>query len=213
MTAYWKAETSLWWQRSAYQSYGFSSSHVWMWELDHKEGWVLKNWRFWTVMLGKNLESPPDSKDIKPVNPKGNQLWIFVGRTGAEVEAPILWLPDMKSQLIGKDPASGKDWGQEKKGGDRGWDGWMASLTQWTWVWANSGGDDEGQGSLACCSSWDLKESDMTERLTTHHSSPFSLLQEALGLHLWTHLSSCFQLDADNWVTGGQEERLVYVFL
>ena len=129
MTVYWKAETSLWWQRSAYQSYGFSSSHVWMWELDHKEGWVLKNWRFWTVMLGKTLESPLDSKDIKPVNPKRNQLWIFIGRTGAGAEAPILWLPDMKSQLIGKDPDAGKDEGQEEKGVREdemvGWHHWL----------------------------------------------------------------------------------------
>ena len=100
-----------------------------MWELDHKEGWVLKNWRFQTVELEKTLESPPDSKDIKPVNPKGNQLWIFIGRTGAEAEAPILWLPDMKSQLIAKDPDAGKDEGQEEKGVKEdemvGWHHWL----------------------------------------------------------------------------------------
>ena len=88
------------------QSYGFSSSHVWMWELDHKEGWALKNWCFWTVVLEKTLESPLDSK-IKPVNPKGNQPWIFIGRTDAE--APIIWPPDAKSRLTGKDPDAGKD--------------------------------------------------------------------------------------------------------
>ena len=86
------------------QSYGFSSSHVGMWELDHKEGWAPKNWCFWTVVLEKTLESPLDSKEIKPVNPKGNQAWIFVGRTDAEAEAPILCPPDAKSWLIGKDP-------------------------------------------------------------------------------------------------------------
>ena len=95
-------------------------------------------------MLEKSLESPLDRKEIKPVNPKGNQSWIFIGRTDAEAEAPVPWSPDMKSQLTGKDPDAWPDWGQEKRlkggeeGGDRGWDGWMASPIQWTWVWANS---------------------------------------------------------------------------
>jgi len=97
------------------QSYGFSSSHVWMWELDHKEGWALKNWYFQTVVLEKTLESPLDCKEIKPVNPKGNQPWIFIGRTDTEVEAPIFWPLDAKSQLIGKDPEVGKDWRQEEE--------------------------------------------------------------------------------------------------
>ena len=120
------------------QSYDFSHSHVWMWELDHKEGWVLKNWYFWTVVLEKTLESPLDSEEIKPVNPKGNQPWIFLGRTDdAETEALMLWPPDAKSWLIGKDP--GKDWGQEEKGATGEWDSWMASPIQWTWIWANSG--------------------------------------------------------------------------
>ena len=88
--------------------------HVWMWELDHKEGWGMKNWCFQTVVLEKTLESPLDCKDIKPINPKGSQPWIFIGRTDAE--APVLWLPDVKSWLIGKDPDAGKDWGQEEKG-------------------------------------------------------------------------------------------------
>ena len=98
------------------KSHGFSCSHVWMWALDHKEGWVSKNWCFWTVVLKKTLESPLDCKEIKPVNPKGNQPWIFIGRTDAEAEAPILWPLKAKSWLIGKDPDSGKDWGQEEKG-------------------------------------------------------------------------------------------------
>ena len=98
------------------QSYGFSSSHVQMRELDHKEGWRPKNWCFWTVILEKTLESPLDCKEIKPVNPKGNQPWIFIKRTDAEAEAPILWPPDVKSQLIGKDPDTEKDWRQEEKG-------------------------------------------------------------------------------------------------
>ena len=96
------------------QSCGFSSSHVWIWESDHKEGWVLKNWCLWTVVLEKTLECALDYKEIKPVNPKGNHPWIFIGRTN--VEAPILWPPDVKNRLIGKDPDSGKDWRQEEKG-------------------------------------------------------------------------------------------------
>ena len=92
------------------QSYGFPSSHVWMWELDHKESWAPKDWCFWSVMLEKTLESPLDCKEIKPVNPKGNQPWTFIGRTDAEAEAPILCPPDAKNWLIGKDPDAGKDW-------------------------------------------------------------------------------------------------------
>ena len=106
-----------------------------MWELDHKKGWVLKNWCFWAVVLEKTLESLLDCKDIKPVNPKGNQSWIFIGRTDAKAETPILWPPDGKSWLIRKDPDAGKDW---VEGDDRGWDGWMVSLTQWIWVCASS---------------------------------------------------------------------------
>ena len=105
----------------------FSSSHVWMWELDHKESWTLKNWCFWTVVLEKILENPLDSKEVQPVNPKGNQSWISIGRTDAEAETPILYLPDAKRWLIGKDPDAGKD------------DGWMPSPTQQTWVRVNSG--------------------------------------------------------------------------
>ena len=98
------------------QSYGFSSSREWMWEVDYKESWALKNWCFWTVVLEKTLGSPLDSKEIKSVNPKGNQPWIFIERTDAEAEAPILWPPDVKSQLTGKDLSARKDWGQEVKG-------------------------------------------------------------------------------------------------
>ena len=98
------------------QSYGFSSSHVWMWELDHTESWVQKNWCFWTVMLDKTLESPLDCKETQPVNPKGNQSWIFIGRTDVKAETPIIWAPDAKNWLIWKDPGAGKDWRQEEKG-------------------------------------------------------------------------------------------------
>ena len=99
------------------QGYGFSSSHVRMWELDHKESWALKNWCFWTVGLEKILEeSPLDCKEIQAAHPKGNQSWIFIGRTDAEAETPILWPPDAKNWLIEKDPDAGKDWRQEEKG-------------------------------------------------------------------------------------------------
>ena len=120
------------------QSYGFSSSHVWMWELNHKESWALKNWCFWTVVLEETLESPLDCKEIQPVHPKGNQSRIFIGRTDAEAETPILatWSKELTHL---KRPWC---WESLKAGGDeddRGWDGWMASLTLWTWVWVNSG--------------------------------------------------------------------------
>ena len=118
------------------QSYGFSSSHAWMWELNYKESWVPKNWCFWTVVLEKTLESLLDCKEIKAVSPKGNQSWIFIGRTDAEAETPTLWPLDVKNWLIEKDPDAGKDWRQERRG-NRGWDGWMVSPTQWTWFWAS----------------------------------------------------------------------------
>ena len=145
------------------QSYGFSSSHVWMWELDHKEGWALKNWCFWTVVLEKTLESLLDCK-IKPVNPNRNQSWIFIGRTDAEAEVPILWPPDVKNWLIGKDPNAGKDWGQEEKGmtGNE-MVGWHHRLDGHEFEQAQRVGD--GQGSLVCCNPWGRKEWDMTERL------------------------------------------------
>ena len=143
------------------QSYGFSSSQVHMWELDHKEGWALKNCCFWIVVLEKTLESPLDSKEIKPVDPKGNQPWVFIGRTDAEAEASTLWPPDAKSRLIGKDLGSGKDWGQEEKRATEnemvGWHHWLNGHE-----FELTPGDDEGQGSLACCSPWDHKESNTT---------------------------------------------------
>ena len=109
-----------------------------MWELDHKEGWAPKNWCFWTVVLEKTLESPLDCKEIKPVNPKGNQPWIFIGRTDAE--APILWPPDVKSRLTHwKRPWCLEGLKAGREGDNRRWDGWVALPTQWTWVWANSG--------------------------------------------------------------------------
>ena len=120
------------------QSYGFSSNHVQIWELNHKEGWAPKNWCFWTVVLEKTLESPLDCKEIQPVDPKGDHFWVFFGRTDAKAETPVLWPLHVKSWLIGK------DWcweglGAGGEGDNRGWDGWMASLTRWKWVWVNSG--------------------------------------------------------------------------
>ena len=140
------------------QSYGFSSSHVRMWELDHKESWVPKNWCFLTMVLEKTLQSPLDFKEIQPVHPKGNQSWVFVGRTDVEAETPIFWPPDAKSWLIWKDPDIGKDWRQERQR-IRWLDGITDSMDM---NWVNPGLGD-GQGGLECCSSWGCKESDMTE--------------------------------------------------
>ena len=109
-----------------------------MWELDLEESWTPKNWCFWTVVLEKTLESPLDCKEIQPVHSKGDQSWVFIGRTDAKAETPIIWPPHAKSWLIGKDPDAGRDWGQEEKGDDGGWDGWMASPTWQTGVWVNS---------------------------------------------------------------------------
>ena len=110
-----------------------------MWELDYKESWALKNWCFWTVVLEKTLESPLDCKEIQRVHPKGNQSWIFIGRTDAEAETPMLWPPDAKNWLIVKDPDAGKDWRQEEEEKGMTEDSWMASPTRWTWVWVSSG--------------------------------------------------------------------------
>ena len=149
------------------QSSGFSSSHVRMWELDHKGGWALKNWCFWTVVLEKTLESPLDSKEIKPVSPKGHQPWISIGRTDVEAETPILWPPDAKSQLIGKDPDAGKDGGWGKKGmTEDEMVGWHHRLNGREFE--QTPGDGGGQGSLSCCSPWGCKESDMTERVNNN---------------------------------------------
>ena len=124
-----------------------------MWELDYKENWAPKNWCFWAAVLEKTLESPLDSKEIKPVNPKGNQSWIFIGRTDADAEATIHWPPDVKSPLIGKDSDAGKDWGQEEKGVTEdkivGWHHWLNGHE-----FEQGPGDSEGQGSQVFCSSW-----------------------------------------------------------
>ena len=142
------------------QSYGFSSSHIWMWELEHKESWALKNWCFWTVVLEKTLESSLDCKEIKPVHPKGNQSWIFLGRTDAEPKPPILWPSNGKKWLIRKDLDAKKDWRQEEKGMTED------EMVRWHY-WLNGHESEQapevgdGQGSLVY--PWGHKESDMTE--------------------------------------------------
>ena len=138
-----------------------------MCELDHKECWVVKNWCFQIVVLEKTLESLLDSKEVKPVNPKGNQPWIFIGRNDAEAEAPVLWLPDAKSWFIGKDPDAGKDWRQKEKGVTE--DEMVGSHHQLSGHdFEQTPGDGEGERSLACCSPWDHKELDMTEWLNNN---------------------------------------------
>ena len=142
----------------------FSSGHVWIWELDYKECWTLKNWWFWTLVLEKTFESPLDCKEIQSVHPKGDQSWVFIGKIDVEAETPIHWPPDAKSWLIGKDPDGWKGWGQEEKGrtGDE-MVGWHHQLDGYGFGWTPGVG--VGQGGLACCSSWGNKMSDTTEQL------------------------------------------------
>ena len=153
-----------------------------MWELDEKKGWAPKNWCFWTVVLEKTLESPLDSKEIKLVNPNGNQPWIFIGRTVAKAEHPILLPPDAKSQLIGKVPDAGKDWKWEDKGTTEGeivgWHHWLNGHE-----FEQTLRDGERQGNLVCCNSWSCKELDMTEQLK---SNIFH------GFKCWTSISFAF---------------------
>ena len=144
----------------------FSSSRIWKWELDHKENWAPKNLCFWTVLFEKTLESPLDCKEIKSVNPKGKHAWIVFGRTDAEAETPILWLP--KSWLIRKCSDAGKDWRQKEKGMTEdemvGWHHWLNGHE-----FVQAPGDGGGQGSLVCCSPWSHKELDMIERLISNN--------------------------------------------
>ena len=162
----------------------FFSSHVWMWKLDHKEGWAQKNWCFWTMVLEKTVESPLDCKEIKPVNTKGNQSWIFIGRTDAE--ATILCLPDAKSWLFRKDLDAEKDWRQEEKGMTEdemvGWHHWLNGPE-----FKRVPGDGEGQRSLTCCNSCDCKESDMTEWLNWRLIYAKTL--QFVPANLWSDLS------------------------
>ena len=146
------------------QRYGFSSSHVWMWELDHKKGWAL-GWCFWTVVLEKSLESTLDCKEIKLVNPKGNQPWIFIGKTDAKAEVPVLWLPDAKNWLISKDPDAGKDWRQQKGTTEDETVGWHHQVNGHEFE--QTPGDTGGQGSLVCCITWYCKASTRLSYWTT----------------------------------------------
>ena len=146
------------------QGYGFSSGHVWMWELDYKECWVPQNWCFCAVVLEKTLESPLNCKEIQLVCPKGDRSWVFIGRTDVEAETPIIWPPNAKSWLIWKDPDAGKDWRQEEKGTTE--DEMVEEHNQLNghgFGWTPGVGD--GQGGLVCCSPWGHKESDTTEQL------------------------------------------------
>ena len=146
------------------QGYGFSCGHVWMWELHYKESWALKNWCFWTVVLEKTLLSHLDCKEIHPVHPKGDQSRLLIGRTDAEAETPILWLPDAKSWLIWKDLDAGKDWRREEKGTTEDeMAGWHHRLNGHVVEWTLGVGD--GQGGLECCNSCGHKELDTTEQL------------------------------------------------
>ena len=145
------------------QGYGFSSSHVWMWELDCEESWVLKNWCFWTVALEKTLESLLDCKEIQPIHSEGDQPWDFFGRNDAKAETPVLWPPYAKSWLTGKDSDAERNWGQEKGTTEDEMAGWHHRIDGREFEWTL--GDGDGQGGLACCSSWGCKESDTTEWL------------------------------------------------
>ena len=147
-----------------------------MWELDYKESWAPKNWCFWTVVLEKTLESPLDCKEVQPVHPKGDQSWVFIGRTDVEDEMPILWPPDVKSWLIWKDCDAGKDWGQEETGiTEDEMAGWHHWLDGHGFGWTPGVGD--GQGSLVCCGSWARKESDDWVAELNWHTY--------LNIHIW----------------------------
>jgi len=145
------------------QSYGFSSGHIWMWELDCEESWALKNWCFWTVVLEKTLESPLDCKEIQPVHSKGDQPWDYFGRNDAKAETPVLWPPHAKSWLIGKTLMLEGIGSRRKMGRQDEMAGWHHWLDGCEFEWTPGVGD--GQGGLACFNSWGLKELDTTERL------------------------------------------------
>ena len=157
-----------------------SCGHVWMWELDCEEGWALKNWCFWSVVLEKTLESPLDCKGIQPVHSEGDQPWDFFRRNDAKAETPVLWPPHTKGWLIGKDSDAGRDWGQEEKGTTQDeMAGWHPRLDGCESEWTLAVGD--GQGGLACCDSWGHKKSDMTDQLNwTEHARGYRNTQSTI---------------------------------
>ena len=183
------------------QGYGFPSSHVWMSELDYKESWVPKNWCFWTMVLEKTLESPLDCKEIQPVHPKGNLSWIFIGRTDPEAETPILWLPEVKNWLIGKDPDAGKIKKQEEKGMTEnemaGWHHWLDGRES---EWTPGVGDDREawRAAIHGVTKSRTRLSDWTELHWTEDESQFNpnrwLLRKSLFVYLFIG-SSFFHLD------------------
>ena len=173
------------------QSYGFSSSHVQMWELGHKEDWAPKNWCFWTVVLEKTLENPLDGK-IKPVNPHGNQPWIFTGRTDADAEAPILWPPGVKSWFVGKDPDGGKDWGRRKRGQQRM--RWLDDITHsmdmslsnlHEIVKEREGGMLQSKGSQRVGHDWATEQQQYPSTITSLHYK--DQLNTEASYKLWNH--------------------------
>ena len=190
------------------QGYGFSCGHVWTWELDCEEGWALKNWCFWTVVLEKTLESPLDCKEIPPVYSEGDQPWDFFGRNDAKAETPVLWPPYAKSWLFGKDSDAGRDWGQEEKGKTEdemaGWHHW---LNAHEFGWTPGVGD--GQGGLACCDSWGRKELDMTKQLNwTELTRLLGFSHSSVGKE-----SACRRSQFDSWVGKSAGEGIGYPLL
>ena len=179
-----------------------------MWELDYKVSWAPKNWCFWTVVLGKILESPLVCKEIQPVHSEGDQSWVFIGRTDAKAETPILWPPDAKSWLIGKDSDAGRDWGQEEKGTtENEMAGWYHRLDGHEFEWTS--GVCDGQGDLACCNSWGGKELDTTEWLNwteesySHQIKTSILLTQLCFFPIW--LTYCQKVE----FTSGHSSQVI----
>ena len=169
-------------------------------ELDCEESWAPKNWWFWTVVLEKTLESPLDCKEIQPVHPKGNQSWVFIGRTDVEAEARILWPPHVESWLTGKDSDAGRDWGQEEKGmTEDEMAGWHHQLDGHEFEWTP--GDSDGQGGLVCCDSWGHKESHMTEWLNWTDKSNCSFPRDYTNRKEWFPFANYPILTMPSYVT------------
>ena len=174
-----------------------------MWELDCEKSWAPKNWCFWTVVLEKTLESPLDCKEIQWVHPKGDQSWVFIERTYAEAETPILWPPHAKSWLIGRDPDAGRDWGQEEKGmAENEMAGWHRQLDGHEFKWTPGVGD--GQGGLVCCYSWGHKESDTTDRLNWTELEHSVIARDrkngCKSISIWVGLQVTLHISFTSWI-------------